>query len=183
MNYAKIAKIVKVVELIGAVCAFIGCLITVIQLIGASQSFGGIIDAISNVPGLVVFARIGVFVMFFAAVGAAVLSGMAKMSMAGSVVGCIFALVAFIFNFVLSPISSIQNMAVAGMSGNFDPASIVVALIAILIISVVIAIMSLVGALKTQAPASFNGAYAQQGIPQQMDIPQQNFNNNQNNMQ
>lgn len=172
MNYAKIAKIVKIVELIGAVCAFLGCMITVFQLIAASQSFSGIMDAISNVPGLVVFARVGVFVMFFAAIAVAVLSAMAKTSMVGSVIGCIMALVAFIFNFSLSPISSINNMAIAGMSGDFDPASVVGGLIAILLFSLVVAIMSLVGAVKPVA-APVNVGYAQQGIPQQVGIPQQ----------
>lgn len=171
MNLVKVTKIAKAAELIGALIGLICGLIVVFQLIGATTSISGAIAAAQNVPGMAVFARVGVFIMFFGAIAAAVLSGMSKQKMVGSIIGCILALIAFICNFMLNTISSLENLAIAGYTGNYDPGAIVFSLFAIIVISLIVAIMSIVGiAKKSDISMVSNQAYIpNQGYPQNVN--------------
>lgn len=185
MNLVKVTKIAKLAELIGALIGLICSLIVVFQLIGASSSISGAIAAAQNVPGMTVFARVGVFIMFFGAVGDAVLSGMSKQKMVGSVIGCVLALIAFICNFMLNTISSLENLAIAGYTGNYDPGAIVFSLFAIIVISLILAIMSIVGiAKKSDTNMLSNQAYnPNQAYPQnanQQFTPNQAYPQNDN---
>ena len=178
MNEETLSKLnmgAKILEGAAAAGVFIGYLIMVINFIAIiNDPWNAGLGALLAINNAFNFARVCVFIAFFLAIAVAVLSGMSRRPMGGSITGIIFMLIVLILQFMFGTGSSLEGIGFGAI--------VIVALS--LILSLIVAIMSLVGAFKKNAYAP-NTGYPQnsnqqftpnQGYPQNAN---QQFNPNQ----
>lgn len=128
----------KILEGAAAAGVFIGYLIMVINFIAIMNDPWSAFSGAMAIYNAFNFARVCVFIAFFLAIAVAVLSGMSRRPMGGSITGIVFMLIVLILQFMFGTGSSLEGIGFGAI--------VIVALS--LILSLIVTIMSLVGAFK-----------------------------------
>ena len=156
------------IKKIGALGLLIGGLLAAIGGIGSianaasltdTTSFRGMASAVDAAINMAVLARVGAIIAFVAAIVA--VAGVVKdnMKKGGAITSMVFAVVAFIGQFMINPITSWKNAASAGMSGNAEAQGVgaSIGLILLILSGIVLLILGVVGLVSKNKSTTFNG--------------------------
>ena len=145
------------VKKIGSLGLLVGGVLAVIGAIGAmvnSANFN--VDATMN---MAVLARVGSIIVFVAAIVAVAGVVMTNARKGGAITSMIFAVLAFIGQFLINPITGWKAAASAAFGSNSEGAAggAIVGLILIMISGIVLLILGIVGLVSKNKNNTFNG--------------------------